>query len=170
MVKTFTAYSDGRFEISGRTTRCALGKNGVLPAKDKREGDNASPLGIWPLRSLFYRPDRISAPKTPFPRKALSPQDGWCDAVDDENYNRLVRHPYPNSAEKLWRDDGVYDLIWVLGHNDDPVVAGMGSAIFLHLARPDFSGTEGCIALSLKDLLDLTHLAEPGDVLEIREA
>ena len=93
--------------------------------------------------------------------------DGWCDAPDDPNYNRLVSQPYPASHEALWRDDGVYDLIVVLGHNDDPPVPGLGSAIFLHICRPGYPPTEGCVAIARDDLEALLRIAEPGDAVEI---
>jgi L,D-peptidoglycan transpeptidase YkuD (ErfK/YbiS/YcfS/YnhG family) len=164
---TFTAHADGRFDRAGHWTRCALGPAGVVPAQDKREGDGASPAGFWPLRRVLYRPDRRAAPESGLPVAALDPADGWCDAPDDPAYNRQVRLPYPASAEPLWRDDGVYDLIVILGHNDDPVVPGAGSAIFLHLARPDFAPTQGCIALAADDLEALLRVAWPGDALRI---
>ena len=166
----FAAYADGRFDLNGRWTRCALGPGGVTPAAAKREGDGKSPLGDWPLRRVLYRPDRGGAPKTALPVQALSADDGWCDDPADPNYNRPVKLPYLASAERLWRDDGLYDLIAILGHNDDPVIPGAGSAIFLHLARPDFSATQGCVALARADLESLLALARPGDVLTIREA
>jgi L,D-peptidoglycan transpeptidase YkuD (ErfK/YbiS/YcfS/YnhG family) len=139
----------------------------VVSASKKREGDGASPAGRWPLRRVLYRPDRRAAPETALPVEALSEGDGWCDAPDDPAYNRPVRLPYPASAEALWRDDGVYDLIVVLGHNDDPVVAGAGSAIFLHLARANYAPTQGCVALSVEDLERLLRVAHPSDVLVI---
>jgi L,D-peptidoglycan transpeptidase YkuD (ErfK/YbiS/YcfS/YnhG family) len=98
---------------------------------------------------------------------ALSPDDGWCDDPSSPFYNQHVKLPFAPSHEKLWRDDHVYDLIVVLGHNDDPPVAGMGSAIFAHLARPDYSGTEGCVALKLEDMQAFLHVARPGDAIEI---
>ena len=164
---TFVAYADGRFDLAGRWTRCALGPAGVVAASAKRVGDGASPAGAWPWRRAFYRPDRRAAPRTALPVEPLAPSDGWCDAPDDPAYNRPVALPYPASAEPLWRDDGVYDLIVVLGHNDDPVVPCAGSAIFLHLARPDFAPTQGCIALAAADLEELLRLATPGDALVI---
>jgi L,D-peptidoglycan transpeptidase YkuD (ErfK/YbiS/YcfS/YnhG family) len=102
------------------------------------------------------------------PNAPLAEDDGWCDAPDDPAYNQPVRLPYPASAERLWCDDRVYDLIVVLGYNDDPVVPGAGSAIFLHLARPDYAPTQGCIALAATDLLHLLSLARPGDALRVR--
>jgi L,D-peptidoglycan transpeptidase YkuD (ErfK/YbiS/YcfS/YnhG family) len=166
----FTAYSDGRFTAPGWTSRCTLGRSGVKPAADKREGDGASPLGLWPIRRVLYRPDRVAGLRTQLPSLALDPSDGWCDAPGDPAYNLPVRLPYAASAENLWRDDELYDLIVILGHNDDPPVPGMGSAIFLHLARPDGAPTEGCIALSRPDLERLLAEVAPGAVLEIREA
>ena len=133
----FTATSDGRIDIAGREAACVLGRSGVLPAADKREGDGASPLGVWPLRRVLYRPDREAPPATGLPVAALKPDDGWCDAPGDPAYNRPVRLPYPASAEQMWREDRVYDLVVILGHNDDPPVSPMGSAIFLHLIQPD---------------------------------
>ncbi|THD57932.1 L,D-transpeptidase family protein [Phenylobacterium sp.] len=154
--------------LDGRGIRCALGRGGVTPAADKREGDGASPAGVWPIRRLLYRPDRGGSPRTAIPAAPIAPDDGWCDAPDDPAYNRPVKRPYPASQEAMWRDDGVYDLVVVLGHNDDPPKPGMGSCIFLHLARPDFSPTEGCVALARPDLEALLAEARPGDAVEIR--
>ncbi|HYD46280.1 MAG TPA: L,D-transpeptidase family protein [Phenylobacterium sp.] len=164
----FTAHADGRFDLAARRVRCALGRGGVKPAADKREGDGASPAGIWPMRRVLWRADRLARPATALPVAAIAQADGWCDAPGDASYNRPVRLPYPVSAERLWREDGVYDLLVVLGHNDDPPVAGLGSAIFLHLARPDYAPTAGCVALALDDLRQALALAEPGDAVEIR--
>ena len=165
---TFMASAaSGRFDLAGRWTRCAIGPAGVIAAAAKREGDGASPAGAWPMRRVFYRADRRAAPETGLGTVALSPDDGWCDAAGDPEYNRLVKLPYPASGEALWREDGVYDLIVELGYNDDPVVAGAGSAIFLHLARTDFSPTQGCVALAEADLEALLKLAGPSDLLTI---
>lgn len=166
----FTAMSDGRFDLGGRWTRCALGRGGVKPAGLKAEGDGASPLGIWPIRRLLWRPDRGGAPDTRLPSQPISPQDGWCDAPKDPGYNRPVILPYPASAEVMWREDELYDLVAILGHNDDPPVMGLGSAIFLHVAQPDYAPTEGCVALCKVDLLELLSRAAIGDAVEIRRA
>ena len=143
----------------------ALGKGGLKPAALKHEGDGASPIGVWPLRRVLYRPDRLTAPQTRLPVQPLAPDDGWCDDPADANYNRPVKHPYPASAERMWREDAVYDIVVVLGHNDDPVRPGRGSAIFLHLARPGYAPTEGCVALARADLEALLALAGPGDAV-----
>jgi len=160
------ASSDGRLSFAGRQMRCALGRSGVIAAERKREGDGASPLGVWPILRVLYRPDRGPAPATRLLVSAILEDDGWCDAPGDPAYNRPVRLPYPASCERMWREDEVYDIVCVLGHNDPPR-AGFGSAIFLHCARPDYRPTEGCIALARADLEALLVLAGPGASIEI---
>jgi L,D-peptidoglycan transpeptidase YkuD (ErfK/YbiS/YcfS/YnhG family) len=163
----FEATSAGTLRWPGHEARCSLGRGGVRDTKNKQEGDGATPLGHWPMRQVFYRSDRLAIPQTGLPVVALTPRMGWCDDPAHSLYNRQVDLPFPASHEKLWRDDHIYDLIVVLGYNDAPVVPGRGSAIFLHLARPDFSPTEGCVACSQPDLLDLLKAAKPGDELAI---
>ena len=122
-------------------------------AADKREGDGASPAGTFPLVRAFYRPDRLAPPPTGLPLAPLRPNDGWVDDPADPQYNRLVALPYPAHHEEMWRADGLYDLVVVIGYNTDPPVPGRGSAIFLHVARPDLAPTEGCIAVAREVLV-----------------
>jgi L,D-peptidoglycan transpeptidase YkuD (ErfK/YbiS/YcfS/YnhG family) len=140
----------GLLTIQAETFRVALGRGGVRAGK--REGDGATPVAALPLRSVLYRADRGAAPYCAVPVRALKPDDGWCDDPADAAYNRLVRLPVDASAEALWRDDGIYDIIGVLGWNDAPVEPGRGSAIFLHVAQPDYAPTAGCLALAVDDL------------------
>ena len=161
----FIAWPDGRFDIAGRTVRAALGRGGVKPAADKREGDGATPAGVWPIRYVLHRGE---APATALETRPIGEHDGWCDDPADAAYNRPVPLPYPASCERLWRDDHLYDRVVVLGHNDDPPVTDAGSAIFLHLARQDYAPTEGCVAISAADMEALLELARPGDAVEIR--
>lgn len=156
-----TAPGRGRLIWRGRRHPCTLGRSGVR--LDKREGDGATPAGCWALRRVLYRPDHVSLPDTRLPTAAIARTDGWCDAPGDPAYNRAVTLPYPAGAERLWRDDALYDLVIVLGHNDDPVVQGAGSAIFLHLAREDGGPTEGCIGVSRTLALSLIEAADPED-------
>jgi L,D-peptidoglycan transpeptidase YkuD (ErfK/YbiS/YcfS/YnhG family) len=158
-------YQNGLLSWPGGSARAACGRGGVRA--DKREGDHASPAGTFPLLSALYRPDRLAAPHTALPLATLKPQDGWVDEPTDRAYNKLVMLPYPASHEELWREDGLYDLIVVIGYNTDPVVPGRGSAIFLHVARPDFSGTEGCIAVARGVLVPLLGLLGPGSRITI---
>lgn len=164
----YVATADGWLDLGVRRVRCALGPAGVVAAADKREGDGASPAGVWPIRRALYRPDRGPAPATALPLAAIAEDDGWCDAPEDPAYNRPVRLPYAASAERMWRDDHLYDLVLILGHNDDPPVSGLGSAIFLHLAKPDYAPTHGCVAVARQDLEALLRAAKPGDAVAIR--
>jgi L,D-peptidoglycan transpeptidase YkuD (ErfK/YbiS/YcfS/YnhG family) len=144
-------YRDGLLEGAGLRLRAACGRSGITA--HKAEGDGATPIGALPLLRVLYRADRIKAPRCSVPVEPIGRTDGWCDDVADPAYNQAVRLPYPGRHEALWREDGVYDIIGVLGWNLAPVVGGRGSAIFLHVATPDFSPTAGCIALELRDLL-----------------
>lgn len=164
----YVATADGWLDLGGRRVRCALGPAGVVPAAAKREGDDASPAGTWPVRRALYRPDHGPAPATALPIAAIAQDDGWCDAPGDPAYNRPVKLPYPASAERMWRDDRLYDLVVILGHNDDPPVPGLGSAIFMHLAKPGYAPTHGCVAVARADMEAFLALAQPGDAVEIR--
>ena len=95
----------------------------------------------------FARPSECTVPVEP-----IVPTDGWCDDAEQADYNRMIRLPHDGHYEELWRRDGLYDVVGVLGWNDAPVRRGRGSAIFLHVARSDYAPTEGCIALALSDL------------------
>lgn len=157
--------------------RAAIGPGGI--AVKGGEGDGITPRGVYPIREVFYRADRIAKPDTALPLRVIQKDDGWCDAPADPNYNRLVKLPYPASTEQMWRDDHLYDLVAVLGYNDDPVVPGRGSAIFLHLARSvgdsrsdnkkrsDYAHTHGCVALNYDDALAALKQLRPGDSVQI---
>ncbi|HXE85966.1 MAG TPA: L,D-transpeptidase family protein [Hyphomicrobiaceae bacterium] len=147
------AATRGVVRLGGLAFPCALGRSGR--SVRKREGDGATPVGRWRLLGVLYRSDRGRCPSTRLPVRPIAPDDGWCDAPGDRNYNRPVRHPYPASAERLWREDGLYDIVVVLSHNVRPRVRGAGSAVFMHLARPGYRPTEGCIALKREHLLRL---------------
>lgn len=167
MTMVFQASSKGVFTGPNIEFRCAVGKGGMTEADKKCEGDGASPIGAWEMRRVFYREDKIAAPATQLPLVPIAKSDGWCDDPADPLYNRPITLPYPANHEKLWREDDVYDLIVELGHNDDPPVPGLGSAIFLHVAKPNYEPTEGCIALAELDLRTVLALAPIGSVLSI---
>ena len=157
----------GLLQGNGRAIPLALGRSGAVDTAAKREGDGTTPLGRWPIRTVLLRPDRIALPVgLSLPWRWLRPDDGWSDDSADPAYNRPVRHPHPRSAERLWREDELYDVIVTLGHNDSPPVAGAGSAIFFHCWR-DAATTEGCVAIAREEMLRLLPELRPGDVLEI---
>ncbi len=141
-----------------------IGAGGIR--NPKNEGDHATPAGILPLRRVFYRADRVASPVCQLPVEPLCPLDGWCDDPTHRDYNRHVTLPHPARHERLWRDDHVYDIIVVLGYNDDPVRPGAGSAIFMHLPPAGGGPTEGCIAMAEPELRRL--LAAGLQEIEVR--
>ena len=157
--------SPDRLLFKGKSYACVIGRGGFTT--DKREGDGATPTGRFPLRSLRFRSDRLEHPQTRLLTRAISPNDGWCDAPDDAQYNRPVSLPFQASHEKLWRDDDLYNLIVDLGYNDDPPRPGLGSAIFLHVKSPQSRPTEGCVALSQDDLLEILKECGPETCMDI---
>lgn len=161
------ADATGLLTGGGRAVPCSLGRGGTRVAADKREGDGASPVGEWAILAVLVRPDRVAPPALALPWRWLRPDDGWSDDPADPAYNRPVRHPHPFSAERLWRDDGLYDVVVVLGHNMAPPVPGAGSAIFLHCRR-EGATTEGCVAVERDHLLDMLPAMRAGDTLLIR--
>ncbi len=144
---------DGTLRFGRDRVRAAIGRAGLTA--HKQEGDGATPVGTLALRRVLYRADRLSRPRAAVPVEPIAPEDGWCDDPADRAYNRMVRLPYDARHEEMWRRDGLYDLVGVLGWNDQPVERGRGSAIFLHVASVDFAPTEGCLAVALADLVRL---------------
>ena len=157
------AASQARVALAHGIRPAALGRTGIRGLK--REGDGGTPLGRFPIRQVLYRADRVPLPRTWLPVRAIRDHDGWCDDPADRNYNRLIRLPSPRSAEGLKRADHLYDLVLVLGYNDRPRIKGKGSAIFVHVARPGFTPTDGCIALTRHDLTMLLMELRKGAVI-----
>jgi len=162
--------SRGILKLGSKIYPCALGKEGVVHAKS--EGDNKSPVGEFNLRSVYYRYDKLRQPiYSKVPLMATLKEDGWCDDPKDAAYNKSVMLPYHASAEKLWRDDDLYDVLVVLGFNDSPALPGKGSAIFMHVAKDlddhEYLGTEGCVSLKKSDLLEILPKLTPETSLKI---
>ena len=129
---------------------CALGRNGF--SARKREGDGATPIAVMPILGGFQKNSFRSLPHHPLMLQRVKSSDGWCDQPWDANYNRPVKLPYRNSAEKLCRRDELYDILLIPDWNIRCRIQNNGSAIFFHLARPGFAPTEGCIAVSRRTM------------------
>ncbi|WP_169543770.1 L,D-transpeptidase family protein [Sneathiella aquimaris] len=155
----------GTLSFDGQSWPCAVGKSGVTA--DKKEGDHASPAGVFPIRAVYFRADRIDRPRTSVPVFEISEKDGWCDDPSSAAYNQKITLPFEDRHECLMREDHLYDLIVVLGHNDNPPIPGKGSCIFMHVAKEDYSGTEGCVALRLDHLQSLLGRISTETCLEI---
>ena len=132
--------------------KCALGKNGVT--YNKVEGDNKTPAGVFPLRFVMYRRDRIKKPKTNLQIYPLKPSLICCDDPKKKKYNKIYVGK-KSETESLWRSDCLYNIILVIGYNDSSIVKNKGSAIFMHLTKKNYTSSQGCIALKKKDMLRL---------------
>ena len=157
----------GTLTVANREFACVLGKGGVVAAHAKREGDGATPAGTWKLRAGFWRADRLAKPDGPLDFQPIAADMYWDDDPASPHYNTLRRGAPPEHPERLLRADHVYDVVVPLGFNDDPIDPGRGSAIFLHVARPERTPTAGCVALAIDDLLEVLALLTPGPTLTI---
>jgi L,D-peptidoglycan transpeptidase YkuD (ErfK/YbiS/YcfS/YnhG family) len=158
-------YSSGKAIFRGKEYQCAIGKNGI--AENKIEGDGKTPIGCFEIRKVIFRKDRIEKPQTELLIEEIQENDAWCDDINDKKYNQQIKLPYNASHEKLWRDDDLYDIVVVLGYNDNPVVPGKGSAIFIHIARENYSPTAGCIAFSKENLLEILKNCDKDTLISI---
>jgi L,D-peptidoglycan transpeptidase YkuD (ErfK/YbiS/YcfS/YnhG family) len=144
----------------------ALGRGGIRA--DKREGDGGTPRGTFRLARLWWRADRGPRPRTLLPMRRIEKDDGWCENPADRAYNRPLKLRRTAPGDRLWRDDGVYDLIVELDHNTRPRVAGRGSAVFMHVARPLLAPTAGCVALPAARLRQLLPRLGPHTRIVVR--
>jgi L,D-peptidoglycan transpeptidase YkuD (ErfK/YbiS/YcfS/YnhG family) len=142
-----------------RAIRAALGRTSVKAAK--REGDGATPAGQFRPVRLWWRADRLPRPQTLLPVRRITADLAWCEDPKDRRYNRSFRRSANEPGDRLKRADGLYDLIVEIDHNTRPRIAGHGSAVFIHVARPGFGPTAGCVALSRGDLQRLVHRLSP---------
>ncbi|MFA5386446.1 MAG: L,D-transpeptidase family protein [Candidatus Paceibacterota bacterium] len=167
-INTISVSPERKLIWNNKEYKCSLGENGV--SENKKEGDKTTPVGCFSLREVYFRSDRIEKPMTELPTKALTPNDGWCDNPNDQNYNRFIKLPYSANAESLWREDNLYDVIVVIGYNDDPIFPNKGSAIFIHIAREEYKPTAGCIGLALPDLLEILATIEKNTIICINKS
>lgn len=151
---------NGVLHFGPHHTRCALGAGGIRV--DKQEGDGATPAGRYPLRRIWYRPDRLMRPESAFPMVEIAQKSGWCDDIHAPAYNRPIWLPHRARHERLWRQDRLYDVFFEIGYNDAPVERGRGSAIFLHLEKNNFNPTRGCIAVNHASMAFLLRHTAPG--------
>jgi L,D-peptidoglycan transpeptidase YkuD (ErfK/YbiS/YcfS/YnhG family) len=156
----------GRLVAGSLTLPCALGRSGTT--RGKWEGDGATPVGRFALNQAFYRADRMPRPRTGLPLRATRRTDGWCDDPTDRRYNNPISLPSKTGHEELWRQDGVYDVVVDIAWNRGPIIRGRGSAIFLHLARPGFEPTAGCVAVEKRVIGRLLQRIGPRTRLVIR--
>jgi L,D-peptidoglycan transpeptidase YkuD (ErfK/YbiS/YcfS/YnhG family) len=143
----------GWLTAGGRTIPVALGRGGIKA--NKREGDGGTPRGTFRPRQVWWRGDRHPRPRSFLPVRAIRPEDAWCEDPQSRHYNQPMRLDRESSGDRLTRDDRLYDFIVEIDHNSSPRIAGRGSAVFLHLARQDFSPTAGCVSMTQSAMLRL---------------
>lgn len=161
-------YTNHKAVWAGKTYTVAHGKNGMVDAQKKIEGDKATPTGIYPIRKVYYRPDRLDNPNTKLSTiQALAEDDVWSDDSLDPHYNTHQKAPYSHSHEKMWRQDALYNLIIPMGYNDEPALPGKGSAIFIHVAKAAFKPTAGCVAFDQSDLLNILETMDDQTMVHI---
>ena len=158
----------GSYSISNKSYlfSCQIGSGGVIEARNKNEGDRCTPSGFWQLKSVYYRADKINykdlIANSFLSLKKITKNCGWCDDYKSDNYNKYFKvnkkdRMFPYGYEKLWREDGAYDIFIEIGFNDNPVIRKRGSAIFIHCSFEDLRDTSGCIALSKENLIFLIN-------------
>jgi len=150
---------DRTIQAGGQAIPVALGRGGIIA--NKREGDGGTPRGTFRPVRLWWRADRHPRPRTFLPVRAIGPQDAWCEDPADRHYNQPVRLGLDRRGDRLKRDDHLYDFIIEIDHNTAPRIAGRGSAVFLHLARENFSPTAGCVAMTRPAMLRLLKVLGP---------
>ena len=145
---------------------CALGKAGIK--KKKKEGDNITPKGIFRFIKVYYRSDRIKNIKTSLKKNKIKKNMGWCDDPESKFYNKLIRIPSSIKHEKLYRNDHLYDIVIPINYNMNPAVKNKGSAIFLHLAKKNYTPTKGCVGLRKIHLLKILEIIKPNTKIKIK--
>tara|TARA_B100001093_G_scaffold430848_1_gene426687 strand:- start:114 stop:608 length:495 start_codon:yes stop_codon:yes gene_type:complete len=149
--KNYLIFKDKQFQ-------CSIGRAGF--SKEKKEGDGCTPVGTFHVKRIFYRDDRIKNLDTNIDKIIINQFDGWCDDPGQKEYNQLIKFPYNFSAERLYRNDSLYNIVCVLNYNTNPIIRGLGSAIFLHVAHDNYKPTEGCVALKQEDLMFVISLID----------
>ena len=144
--------------------KCAIGKNGI--GYKKKEGDLITPSGIFRIKYILYRKDRVKI-KTKLKKRAIKKDMAWCDDSKSSQYNKLVKLPFVYNHEKLFKKENIYDIILILNYNMNPVKKNKGSAIFIHVAKNNFKKTEGCVAIKKINLIKLLKEISPGTKVKI---
>jgi L,D-peptidoglycan transpeptidase YkuD (ErfK/YbiS/YcfS/YnhG family) len=151
--------SRGWLTGGGQTIKVALGRGGIKA--NKREGDGGTPRGSFRPLLLWWRADRHPRPQTFLPARAIARDDAWCEDASSRHYNQPLRLAAKDGGDRLKRDDHLYDFIVEIDHNTRPRIAGRGSAVFLHLARENFSPTAGCVSMTRQAMLRLLKRLGP---------
>ncbi len=145
--------------------KCAIGYNGL--SNNKYEGDGCTPVGHFKITKILYRPDKINDYEFLLDSEVIKKLDGWCDDINSDLYNQKIEFPFELSAEHLYRNDDLYDVVCIIDYNLNPIIQGKGSAIFLHVATEDYSPTQGCVAVKKDELLQIAMKLDKSSTITI---
>ena len=145
--------------------KCALGKRGI--GNKKKEGDFITPKGVFKIKYVLYRKDRVKKIKTKLKKTIIKKNMGWCNDIESNQYNKLIRLPSSYSHEKLYKKENIYDIILVLNYNMNPIIKNKGSAIFIHVSKKNYKGTEGCVALKKIHLIKVLRELKKNTTVKI---
>ncbi len=151
--------------INNYRVKCAIGKRGINVKK--KEGDLITPKGLFKIKFILYRKDRIFNLKTKIKKMAIKKNMGWCDDPRSIYYNKLINLPFKYSAEKLYRTENTYDIIFVLNYNMRPIIKNKGSAIFIHIAKNNFKKTAGCVAIKKTSMKKIASIIDKKTLVKI---
>ena len=156
---------NGFLTYENQKCKCSIGYNGLT--NNKSEGDGCTPVGTFKINKILYRPDKINNNIFSLDSEIIEESNGWCDDIDSDLYNQKINFPFNQSAECLYRNDDLYDIVCVIDYNLNPIIKGKGSAIFLHVASDDYSPTHGCVAIKKNDLLQIALELEKDSTITI---
>lgn len=156
----------GWLSTGQRTIPVSLGRGGIKA--NKFEGDGGTPRGVFRPIRLWWRADRHPRPQTFLPVRAISATDAWSEDPEHRQYNQPIRRTDSSQGDRLMRDDRLYDFIIEIDHNTRPRIARRGSAVFLHLARENYSPTAGCVGMTKSAMLRLLARIGPNTRIVIR--
>lgn len=155
----------GNLKYKSLEFRCSIGKSGIK--KKIKEGDNITPKGIFKILKIYYRSDRIKKFSTDIKIIKIKKNMGWCDDPKSSLYNKEIKLPFNYSHEKLYRNDHLYDIVMPINYNMNPTVKNKGSAIFLHLAKKNYTPTKGCVGLRKVHLLKILKIIKPNTKIKL---
>ena len=145
--------------------KCSIGKRGI--GNKKKEGDLITPKGLYKIKCVLYRKDRIKKVMSKIKKIIIKKNMGWCDDPRSKAYNKIIKLPSNFSYEKLYRKNNIYDIILVLNYNMNPIIKNKGSAIFIHISKKNYKKTEGCIGLKKTHLLKILEIIEKNTKVKI---
>lgn len=136
-----------------------VGRAGIAPFGEKREGDLRTPSGAYPMGFAFgYEADI----ELRWPYVVVTPEHYWISDSEDPLYNQMTTEkPKTDNFEYLRRDDDAYKYAAVVEYNMRPIEKYKGSAIFFHVESGYDKGSAGCITVPEEDVVEVLQWLDP---------